>query len=112
MRFFGGVNQNQTYRYEIQGDYIWSPKKNAKGANGANGANGLLLTPAVDHLFDRGFIGFEPNGKLIISLVAHLQSLKRMGIETERTVNVGGFSTGQKQFLKFHRGAIFLESRR
>jgi hypothetical protein len=24
-----------------------------------NGENGLLLTPSIDHLFDRGFIGFE-----------------------------------------------------
>lgn len=23
-----------------------------------NGENGLLLTPSIDHLFDRGFIGF------------------------------------------------------
>lgn len=26
------VNQNQTYRHEIQGSYIWSPKRNANGA--------------------------------------------------------------------------------
>jgi hypothetical protein len=35
-----------------------------------NGENGLLLTPRIDHLFDRGFVGFEANGKLIISPVA------------------------------------------
>jgi hypothetical protein len=47
-----------------------------------NGGNGLLLTPSIDHLFDRGFIGFEDNGKLIISPVAHRPSLQRMGIDT------------------------------
>jgi putative restriction endonuclease len=26
------VNQNQTYRHEVQGGYLWSPKKNANGA--------------------------------------------------------------------------------
>src|SRR6185437_12444625 len=26
------VNQNQTYRHEIQGGYLWSPKRNANGA--------------------------------------------------------------------------------
>jgi hypothetical protein len=31
MRFWW-VNQNQTYRHEIQGGYLWSPKKNANGA--------------------------------------------------------------------------------
>jgi hypothetical protein len=56
----------------------------------ANGENGLLLTPSIDHLFDRGFIGFEDNGKLIISPVAHRPSLQRMGIDTAKVVNVGG----------------------
>jgi putative restriction endonuclease len=32
--------------------------------------NGLLLTPTIDHLFDRGFISFESNGELLISPVA------------------------------------------
>jgi hypothetical protein len=45
-----------------------------------NGENGPLLTPSIDHLFDRGFIGFEDSGRLVISLVAHLPSLQRMGI--------------------------------
>src|SRR6185312_569083 len=26
------VNQNQTYRHEIEGGYLWSPKRNANGA--------------------------------------------------------------------------------
>ena len=26
------VNQNQTYRNEVQGGYLWSPKRNANGA--------------------------------------------------------------------------------
>ena len=75
-----------------------------------NGDNGLLLTPSIDHLFDRGFIGFEDNGKLIISPVAHKPSLQRMGIEISKVVNVGGFTIGQKQFLEFHRNAVLLQS--
>ena len=77
-----------------------------------NGENGLLLTPSIDHLFDRGFIGFEDNGKLIISPVAHLPSLQRMGIDTTKIINVGGFTGGQKQFLDFHRSAVLLQSAR
>jgi hypothetical protein len=40
----------------------------------------VLLTPSIDHLFDRGFIGFEDSGRLIISPVAHRPSLQRMGV--------------------------------
>jgi hypothetical protein len=31
-----------------------------------------------------------------------------MGIETAKIVNVGAFSSGQKQFLDFHRNAVLL----
>ena len=75
-----------------------------------NGENGLLLTPSIDHLFDRGFIGFEDKGRLIISPVAHRPSLQRMGIDTAGVVNVAGFTSGQKQFLDFHQNAVLLQS--
>ena len=86
------------------------PWRDATNEERLNGENGLLLTPSIDHLFDRGFIGFEDNGRLIISPVAHRPSLERMGIHTADVVNVGGFTSGQKQFLDFHRNAVLLQS--
>lgn len=74
-------------------------------------ANGLLLTPTIDHLFDRGFISFEDNGKLLISPAAHHLSLEKMGVETNRTINVGVFREEQAQFLNFHRDDVFLKAR-
>ena len=74
--------------------------------------DGLLLTPTIDHLFDRGFIGFEGNGNLIVAPVAHKPSLERMGIDTTGTVNVGGFTAGQREFLDFHRDKVLLKSAR
>lgn len=163
------VNQNQTFRHEFEGGYLWSPKRNANGARNPfyetmrevspgdlilsfvdtriaaigvagsycyespkplsterealiiarrgqglfrqgvakiermcritrvdnpvhlrashakpwrdclnnderlDGENGLLLTPSIDHLFDRGFITFEDSGALVISPVAPLR---------------------------------------
>jgi hypothetical protein len=75
-----------------------------------DGENGLLLTPSIDHLFDRGFISFEDNGDLLVSPVAHGLSLRRMGIVTTEKVNVGQFSHGQKTFLDFHRNYVFLQA--
>lgn len=75
-----------------------------------NGENGLLLTPSIDHLFDRGFISFEDNGDLLVSPVAHQTSLSRMGVITTERVNVGPFSEGQRTFLDFHRNYVFLEA--
>jgi putative restriction endonuclease len=86
------------------------PWRDSTNEERLHGENGLLLTPSIDHLFDRGFIGFEDNGTLIISPVAHNSSLRRMGIETEKITNVGGFTAGQKQFLDFHRNSVLLQS--
>jgi putative restriction endonuclease len=73
-----------------------------------DGANGLLLTPSIDHLFDRGFISFRDNGDLLISPVADRASLERMGVRTDG-VNVGSFGHKQMRYLEFHRDAVFLQ---
>jgi putative restriction endonuclease len=86
------------------------PWRDSSNDERLNGENGLLLTPSIDHLFDRGFVGFENGGRLIISPVAHRPSLQRMGIDTEGVVNVGGFTEGQKAFLEFHRNAVLLQA--
>jgi hypothetical protein len=33
-----------------------------------------------------------------------------MGIDTVGVVDVGGFTSGQKQFLDFHRNAVLLQA--
>ena len=88
------------------------PWRNSSNEERLDGENGLLLTPSVDHLFDRGFISFENSGELIISPVAHRPSLQCMGIETEQLINVGSFSSGQKLFLDFHRNQVLLKSKK
>jgi hypothetical protein len=47
------------------------PWRDCSNEERLDGENGLLLTPSIDHLFDRGFIGFEDSGTLIVSPVAH-----------------------------------------
>lgn len=86
------------------------PWRDATNEGRLDGENGLLLTPSIDHLFDRGFIGFEDSGRLIISPVAHRPSLERMGIDTTTSINVGAVTSGQRQFLDFHRNDVLLKS--
>src|SRR5256886_5305684 len=76
-----------------------------------DGENGLLLTPNADHLFDRGFIGFEDNGDVLVSPVAHAASLMKLGFEVTRSLNVGRFSEGQRRYLRFHRESVLLKSK-
>ena len=77
------------------------------GVSRLDGENGLLLTPSVDHLFDRGFISFEDTGQLLVSPVVHLESLRRMGVPGEGH-KCGGFTAGQRKYLEFHRESVFL----
>jgi putative restriction endonuclease len=88
------------------------PWRDSTNEERLDGENGLLLTPTIDHLLDRGFIGFEDSGRLIISPVAHLPSLQRMGVETDRVVGVGAFTEGQRQYLDFHRNSVLLRTAR
>ncbi len=86
------------------------PWRDATNEERLDGENGLLLTPNADHLFDRGFIGFENNGDVIVSPVAHSESLARMGIDRQQLRNVGHFSESQRRYLEFHRENVLLQS--
>jgi hypothetical protein len=87
------------------------PWRDANNEERLDGENGLLLTPNADHLFDRGFIGFEDDGRVLISPVAHAESLARMGLDPAHPRNVGKFSEGQRRYLEFHRENVLLRSR-
>lgn len=86
------------------------PWRDSTNQERLDGGNGLLLTPSVDHLFDRGFISFETDGRLLVSPVAHAESLRRMGVPTDRHVDVGRFANAQAEFLEYHRDAVFLHA--
>jgi putative restriction endonuclease len=86
------------------------PWRDATNEERLDGENGLLLTPTIDHLFDRGFIAFEDSGQVIVSPVAHRLSLAQMGIDPMSPPTVGTFSTGQRRYLEFHRENVLLRS--
>lgn len=101
-----GVNRPE----HLRASHI-KPWRDSTNEERLEGENGLLLTPSIDHLFDRGFISFEGGGRLLVSPVAHLDSLRRMGIPTGQTLDVGRFTVAQERFLEYHRDAVFLHAR-
>lgn len=71
--------------------------------------NGLLMSPHIDHLFDRGFITFSDAGDLIISPVIDAQDIARLGI-TESMIDTAcqPFSDKTKAYLQYHRDVVFV----
>lgn len=86
------------------------PWRDSNNAERLDADNGLMLTPSIDHLFDRGFISFSNDGRVLISPVAHKESLAKMGVATDRSIDVGDFRPRQRAFLEYHRDAVFLRS--
>lgn len=83
------------------------PWRHSSNDERLDGENGLLLTPSIDHLFDRGHISFKNNGSLLISPSADRESLAKMGVRDEDSVIIKPFSQGQQRHLEFHRDRIF-----
>ena len=79
----------------------WSVSNNSEKLDGYNG---LLLSPHVDHLFDRGYISFNGSGSLLISKELNPRVLEQWSIGAN---NVGEFSSMQDQYLEYHRDVVF-----
>lgn len=86
------------------------PWREASDEERLSGANGLMLTPSIDHLFDRGFITFADDGEVHVSPIADTASVERMGVALDRPIITGRFNFDQRHFLDYHRNQIFLKS--
>ncbi len=98
-----GVND----RAHLRASHI-KPWRESTNVERLDGHNGLLLAPHIDHLFDRGFISFEDNGRMLISPRLKVDVLKAWGIEP--TAACDSFNPQQCAYLAFHRAKVLLSS--
>ena len=70
--------------------------------------NGLLLMPNLDALFDKGFISFDDNGKIIISSQLSNDDLKKLGVNVKMKLQKTP-NEQRKIYLEYHRENIFQE---
>ena len=71
--------------------------------------NGFMLTPTIDHLFDKGFISFDNDGSILLADVADRGAMEKMGVIGEGApANVGHMRDSQKHYLDWHRESILL----
>jgi hypothetical protein len=64
--------------------------------------NGLLLLPTLDKLFDRGYVSFDDNGKILIAEA--LKDFGLLGITKDMNISI---KKEHKKYLSYHRNEIF-----
>ncbi|MCW5876931.1 MAG: HNH endonuclease [Anaerolineales bacterium] len=67
--------------------------------------NGLLLLPNLDKLFDKGFITFSGEGKLLVSKKLGKKTMTALGIQESMSLRKA--FPKQQEYLKYHREHIF-----
>jgi len=67
--------------------------------------NGLLLSPTYDALFDKHFISFENNGKIILSDKIELKAYKKIGVRGDEKINK--LNQFNLKYLDRHRNRFY-----
>lgn len=83
------------------------PWRDASDGERIDPHNGLLLTPSADLLFDRGWVTFRDDGRLIVSRRLPEQVREKLGIDVSEGRKCGTFSAKQAEYLEYHRDCIF-----
>jgi 5-methylcytosine-specific restriction protein A len=81
------------------------PWKNSNNSERLSPMNGLLLNPALDKAFDRGFISFDTEGKIIISSNLTREDAEKMAIKEK--LKLRKFYQENQGFLRYHRQKLF-----
>ena len=84
------------------------PWKNSNDNERVDGNNGLFLAPHADHLFDRGFITFENDGKVRVSSPDTDAILMAWNIDIVAiNLTAAPFRPEQQKYLEWHRNRVF-----
>jgi hypothetical protein len=82
------------------------PWKESDNSERLSPYNGLLLNPALDRAFDRGFISFnKTSGKIIISQNLSREDAEKMAIN--ENLKLRKIYSGNYEFLDYHINKIF-----
>lgn len=69
--------------------------------------NGFMLSPLYDKLFDRGFITFTNDRRVVISDWLTPQNKRRIGIEDGQFIQALPLDDKRIEYLSFHRDSVF-----
>lgn len=72
-----------------------------------NPKNGLLLSPLIDKLFDKGYITFTKNGKIVISPLLNEIDKEKISLNTEMVYLEDIKLRDRTEFLNYHQKYVF-----
>jgi len=81
------------------------PWRDSNNTERLDGHNGLLLSPHVDHLFDRGLITFENSGQVAVSVEMNSEVPQLWQLDLTREGK--RFNREQVTYLEYHRDVVF-----
>jgi len=80
------------------------PWKDCNSIERLDDNNGFLLCPIHDALFDKGYISFEDNGKIIVSQLLDIDCYNLLSINGREQIKL---TNKNRIYLKWHRENIF-----
>lgn len=72
--------------------------------------NGLALSPSYDKLFDRGYITFTDEGKLICGTQLSPYTWEKLNINPNSKKQMNILPEGRKLYLEYHRQNVFQDN--
>ena len=69
--------------------------------------NGFVLSPLYDKLFDRGFMTFAEDRRIILSNWISPANKKRLGVQEGQFVQMLPMDEARQEYMKFHRASVF-----
>lgn len=69
--------------------------------------NGLILSPLYDRLFDRGFMTFTEDRRIVLSNWISPANKKRLGVTDGQFVQMLPLDDERQKYMEFHRSTVF-----
>lgn len=102
INFWGGCSVTKHNQIDILIASHIKPWKNSTNSERLDKYNGFLLVPNLDKLFDKGYISFCDEGKIMIS--DELNNFEKLDINEAMKIEI---KNEHKKYLQFHRENIF-----
>lgn len=69
--------------------------------------NGFMLSPLYDKLFDRGFMTFTEDRKIVLSNWISPANKKRLGVQDGQFIQMLPLDDERQSYMEFHRNSVF-----